>query len=108
LADGLRLFFDHEETKGMIVIGEIGGEAELEAAALIKEYRHTSPNPKPILALVAGRTAPLGRIMGHAGAVYSSGDPTAEEKAKALEDSGAILVSHPGLMGEKMKELLGV
>lgn len=108
LADGLRLFFDHEETKGIIVIGEIGGEAELEAAALIREYRRTSPNPKPIVALVAGRTAPLGRIMGHAGAVYSSGDPSAEDKAKALEDAGAVLVPHPGVMGEKMKELLGI
>ncbi|WZH46581.1 succinate-CoA ligase [Fusarium acuminatum] len=108
LADGLRLFFDHEETKGIIVIGEIGGEAELEAAALIREYRRTTPIPKPIVSLVAGRTAPLGRIMGHAGAVYSSGDPTAEEKAKALEDAGAVLVPHPGVMGEKMKELLGL
>ncbi|KAG5656688.1 hypothetical protein KAF25_010241 [Fusarium avenaceum] len=108
LADGLRLFFGHEETKGIIVIGEIGGSAELEAAALIKEYRRTTPNPKPIVALVSGRTAPLGRVMGHAGAVYSSGDPTAEEKAKALEDAGAVLVPHPGVMGEKMKELLGL
>ncbi|KAM0336730.1 hypothetical protein ACHAPQ_003882 [Fusarium lateritium] len=108
LADGLRLFFDHEETKGIIVIGEIGGEAELEAAALIREYRRTYPNPKPIVALVAGRTAPLGRILGHAGAFRNRSDPSAEDKAKALEDSGAYLVPHPGVMGEKMKELLGM
>ncbi|KAM0355195.1 hypothetical protein ACHAPU_001060 [Fusarium lateritium] len=108
LADGLRLFFDDEETKGIIVIGEIGGEAELEAAALIREYRRTYPNPKPIVALVAGRTAPLGRALGHAGAIRNSSDPSAEDKAKALEDSGAHLVPHPGVMGEKMKELLGM
>ncbi|KAF4963016.1 hypothetical protein FSARC_8926 [Fusarium sarcochroum] len=105
LADGLRLFFDHEETKGIIVIGEIGGEAELEAAELIKEHRK-SAHPKPIIAMVAGRTAPEGRTMGHAGAVFSAGDITAEAKAKALEDAGAIIVPHPGVMGAKMKEFL--
>ncbi|RSL55564.1 hypothetical protein CEP54_009338 [Fusarium duplospermum] len=107
LADGLRLFFEHEETKGIIVIGEIGGEAELEAAELIKEYRKTS-NPKPVVAMVAGRTAPEGKTMGHAGAVFSAGDITAGAKAKALEDAGAIVVPHPGVMGEKMRELLGL
>jgi succinyl-CoA synthetase alpha subunit len=107
LADGLRLFFEHEETKGIIVIGEIGGEAELEAAELIKEYRKTA-NPKPVVAMVAGRTAPEGKTMGHAGAVFSAGDITAGAKAKALEDAGAIVVPHPGVMGEKMSELLGM
>ncbi|KAM0427873.1 hypothetical protein ACHAPT_007332 [Fusarium lateritium] len=106
LADGLKLFFDHEETKGIIVIGEIGGEAELEAAELIKEYRKT-PNPKPVVAMVAGRTAPEGKTMGHAGAVFSAGDVTAAAKAKALEDVGAVVVPHPGVMGAKMRELLG-
>ncbi|RSL76661.1 hypothetical protein CEP51_009767 [Fusarium floridanum] len=105
LADGLRLFFEHEETKGIIVIGEIGGEAELEAAELIKEYRKTA-NPKPVVAMVAGRTAPESKTMGHAGAVFSAGDITAGAKAKALEDAGAIVVPHPGVMGEKMRELL--
>ncbi|EEU37763.1 uncharacterized protein NECHADRAFT_54871, partial [Fusarium vanettenii 77-13-4] len=107
LADGLRLFFEHEETKGIIVIGEIGGEAELEAADLIKEYRKTA-NPKPVVAMVAGRTAPEGKTMGHAGAVFSAGDITAGAKAKALEDAGAIVVAHPGVMGETMRELLGI
>ncbi|KAJ4206104.1 hypothetical protein NW767_003350 [Fusarium falciforme] len=106
LADGLSLFFEHEETKGIIVIGEIGGEAELEAAELIKKYRKTA-NPKPVVAMVAGRTAPEGKTMGHAGAVFSAGDITAGAKAKALEDAGAIVVPHPGVMGEKMRELLG-
>ncbi|KAF7563390.1 hypothetical protein G7046_g718 [Stylonectria norvegica] len=108
LLDGLRLFFDHEETKGIIVIGEIGGEAELRAAEAIAEYRKRTPMPKPIVAMVAGRTAPVGRIMGHAGAVRSRGDASADMKAKALENSGAVVVPHPGVMGAVMKELLGL
>lgn len=106
LADGLRLFFEDEETKGIIVIGEIGGEAELRAADLIREYRKSTPHPKPIVAMVAGKTAPLGRIMGHAGAVLTSRDVPADVKAKALEDAGAVVVPHPGVMGVTMKRLL--
>ncbi|KAK5994812.1 Succinate--CoA ligase subunit alpha [Cladobotryum mycophilum] len=106
LVDGLRLFFDHEETKGIIVIGEIGGEAELKAADLIQEYRNSVTNPKPIVAMVAGRTAPLGRTMGHAGAILTPRDIPAAVKAKALEDVGAVVVPHPGVMGVTMKELL--
>jgi succinyl-CoA synthetase alpha subunit len=106
LVDGLKLFFDHDETKGIIVIGEIGGEAELKAADLIKEYRRSAPNPKPIIAMVAGRTAPAGRTMGHAGAMLSPRDASADEKAKALEEAGAVVVPHPGVMGTVMRELL--
>ncbi|KKP02863.1 hypothetical protein THAR02_05039 [Trichoderma harzianum] len=108
LADGLRLFFEDEETKGIIVIGEIGGEAELRAAELIREYRQSTPRPKPIVAMVAGKTAPLGRIMGHAGAVLTPRDVPADIKAKALEDAGAVVVPHPGVMGVTMKRLLEV
>lgn len=108
LRDGLEVFFNHEETKGIIVIGEIGGEAELRAAEAIEEYIAKTPNPKPIVAMVAGRTAPQGRAMGHAGAVRLQGEATAEEKATALEKAGAILVPHPGVMGSAMKELLGM
>ncbi|KAL7765941.1 hypothetical protein ACKLNR_003857 [Fusarium oxysporum f. sp. zingiberi] len=108
LADGLKLFFNHDETKGIVVIGEIGGEAELEAAELIREHRRTFPKPKPVIAMVAGRTAPEGKAMGHAGAIWRNGDVTAEAKSNALEDAGAIIVPHPGVMGEKMKELLGM
>lgn len=103
----MKLFFDHGETKGIIVIGEIGGEAELKAAALIKEYRRATPNPKPIIAMVAGRTAPEGKMMGHAGAFLSSRDISAEAKVKALEDAGTVIVPHPGVMGQTMMELLG-
>lgn len=107
LVDGLKLFFDHPETEGIIVIGEIGGEAELRAAEVIKEYRRTTPNPKPIIAMVAGQTAPEGRTMGHAGAVLSPRDVPASVKVAALRDAGAVIVPHPGVMGETMKQLLG-
>lgn len=106
--DGLKTFFEHEETKGIIVIGEIGGEAELKAADLIREYRRSTLNPKPIIAMVAGRTAPKGKTMGHAGAILSAMDVSAEAKARALEEAGATIVPHPGMMGTKMKELLGL
>ncbi|KAH9234055.1 hypothetical protein K456DRAFT_1762337 [Colletotrichum gloeosporioides 23] len=106
LLDGLRLFFEHEETKGIIVIGEIGGEAELRAAEAIKEYRRKSRSPKPIIAMVAGRTAPQGKTMGHAGALLTPRDVPADIKAKALAEAGALVVPHPGVMGDEMKKLL--
>lgn len=106
LVDGLKLFFDHDETKGIIVIGEIGGEAELNAADLIKEYRSRTKQPKPIIAMVAGRTAPPGKTMGHAGALLSPRDASADVKVKALEAAGAVVVPHPGVMGSEMKKLL--
>ncbi|KAI6782681.1 uncharacterized protein J7T54_000824 [Emericellopsis cladophorae] len=106
LVDGLRTFFDHEETKGIIVIGEIGGDAELKAAALIREYRRSTANPKPIIAMVAGRMAPPGKIMGHAGAILQATEVSAEDKARALADAGAVVVPHPGVMGVKMEQLL--
>jgi succinyl-CoA synthetase alpha subunit len=104
--DALRLFFEHDNTEGIILIGEIGGEAEFEAADLIKEYRARGGN-KPIIAMVAGQTAPEGKVMGHAGALLGRGDKTAKDKAVALERAGARLVAHPGEMGGLMKELLG-
>ncbi|KEZ46300.1 Succinyl-CoA ligase [ADP-forming] subunit alpha-1, mitochondrial [Scedosporium apiospermum] len=107
LVEGLKLFFEHDDTEGIIVIGEIGGEAELKAAELINEYRRNTPNPKPIIAMVAGRTAPPGKTMGHAGALLSPRDVSADAKAKALEEAGALVVPHPGVMGVEMKRLLG-
>jgi succinyl-CoA synthetase alpha subunit len=106
LLDGLRLFFQHDKTKGILLIGEIGGEAELRAAEAIKEYRRTTPNPKPIVAMVAGLTSPVGRTMGHAGAIQTTLDVPADVKARALEEAGAVLVPHPGMMGSVMASLL--
>jgi succinyl-CoA synthetase alpha subunit len=108
LVDGLRLFFNDPTTRGIIVIGEIGGRAELDAAELIEEYMRTEPSPKPIIAMVTGRTAPKGRTMGHAGALISPDDLGAEAKIQALARAGAVVVNHPGMMGSEMRRLLGV
>jgi succinyl-CoA synthetase alpha subunit len=106
LVDGLRLFFNDPITRGIIVIGEIGGRAEFDAAELIEEYLKTEPNPKPIIAMVTGRTAPKGRTMGHAGALISPEDMGAEAKIQALARAGAVIVPHPGMMGSEMRRLL--
>lgn len=107
IVDSLKVFFDHEETEGIVVIGEIGGEQELRAAEMIKKYRRSTRHPKPIVAMVAGQTAPRGKTMGHTGAILTARDVTAAEKAKALEDAGAVIVPDPGVMGATMKKLLG-
>lgn len=92
LRDALEVFYEHDATEGIIVIGEIGGQAEFDAAESIKAYRARTQNPKPIVAMVAGRTAPEGKTMGHAGALLSSGDQGAQAKADALAAAGAIVV----------------
>lgn len=107
LKDALELFYGHDETEGIIVIGEIGGMAEYDAAESIRAYRASTSNPKPIVAMVAGRTAPKGKVMGHAGALLSAGDKGAEDKAQAFRDAGAVVVPHPGFLGSEMKRMLG-
>ncbi|KAI9371388.1 putative succinyl-CoA synthetase subunit alpha [Aspergillus egyptiacus] len=105
--DALKIFEDDPDTEGIILVGEIGGTAEMDAAEWIKDYRRRTANPKPIMALVGGRQAPPGRIMGHAGAWTAPGEPGPEEKYKALERAGAVMVYHPEKFGEGMKSLLG-
>lgn len=107
LVDGLKLFYEDDKTEGIVVIGEIGGTAEFDAAESIKEYIRLTPRPKPIVAMVAGRTAPQGKVMGHAGALLMPGDKGARAKAEALEKAGAVVVPHPGLIGTEMHRLLG-
>ncbi len=92
--DLLRLFRDDPETEAVILIGEIGGRAEEEAAALIR-----GGYPKPVVAFVAGRTAPSGRRMGHAGAIIAGGHGTAGEKIAALEAAGAFVAPNPADIG---------
>ncbi|KAF2672505.1 succinyl-CoA ligase subunit alpha [Microthyrium microscopicum] len=106
MVDALKTFELDSETEAIILIGEIGGTSELEAADWIKEYRQRVSDPKPIAALVAGLYAVPRKVMGHAGAWAGPGEPTAEEKWKALENAGATMVDHTAKFGNVMKGLL--
>jgi succinyl-CoA synthetase alpha subunit len=99
--DCLKLFNEDPQTEGIVLVGEIGGQAEEDAAAFIKQ----SVN-KPVVAYIAGVTAPKGKRMGHAGAVIAGGKGTAEEKYKALEAAGVHTVRSPADMGARMREVL--
>ncbi|CZR70140.1 probable succinyl-CoA synthetase subunit alpha [Phialocephala subalpina] len=105
--DALKVFEHDDDTEGIILIGEIGGEAEPEAAEWIREYRNRSSNPKPISALIGGVHAAAGRVMGHAGAFTLPGESDALTKIKHLEDVGVTVVNHPSKLGDAMKVLLG-
>ena len=99
--DCLKLFQDDPQTKGIILVGEIGGWAEEDAAAYIKSHV-----TKPVVAYIAGVTAPPGRRMGHAGAVIAGGSGTAGEKYRALEAAGVHTVRSPADIGRRMREVL--
>ncbi|WP_167631243.1 succinate--CoA ligase subunit alpha [Mariprofundus ferrooxydans] len=99
--DALRLFELDEQTEGVVMIGEIGGADEEHAAAFIRD--HVS---KPVVAFIAGATAPAGKRMGHAGAIISGGKGTAEAKFNALEEAGVSVEHNPTLLGKRMQALL--
>jgi succinyl-CoA synthetase alpha subunit len=99
--DCLRLFEADPQTEGIIMVGEIGGSAEEEAAEFIR-----AEVSKPVVAYIAGATAPSGKRMGHAGAIVAGGQGTAEAKFAALAAAGCYIVRSPALMGERMAEVL--
>jgi succinyl-CoA synthetase alpha subunit len=92
------------------MLGEIGGDAEIQAAAVLKDYRKSAMAagevPKPVVGMVNGRTAPKGRTMGHAGAISGSDRITVEDQIRAMEDAGIVIPTHPGDIGPIMKGLL--
>ncbi len=99
--DCLKLFQEDPQTEAIVMIGEIGGDAEEQAAEFVK-----GNVTKPIVSFIAGQTAPPGRRMGHAGAIISGGHGTAEEKMSALQNAGIHVVKTPAEIGEKMLEAL--
>ena len=100
--DHLKRFNEDPETKGVVLIGEIGGTAEEEAA----EYIQNNFN-KPVIAFIAGQTAPPGKRMGHAGAIISGGQGKAEDKIKALQAAGIAVALNLATLGETAKEVMG-
>ena len=99
--DAIKLFNDDSGTDAVIMIGEIGGSAEEEASEYINKHVD-----KPVVGFIAGRTAPPGRRMGHAGAIIAGGKGTAQEKMEAMRAAGIRVVQNPALIGETMEEVL--
>ncbi|MEC7646364.1 MAG: succinate--CoA ligase subunit alpha [Bacteroidota bacterium] len=101
--DAVELFMNDSETDGIVMIGEIGGQLEADAAKWIKEH-----GTKPVVGFIAGKTAPAGRTMGHAGAIVGGKDDTAEAKMKILRDCGIIVAESPAEIGKLMAEQISV
>lgn len=101
--EAVELLMNDPETKCIVMIGEIGGQLEADAAKWIKE----DGNRKPVVGFIAGETAPKGRTMGHAGAIVGGADDTAEAKKRIMRENGIHVVDSPAEIGKKVKEVLG-
>ena len=101
--DAIQLFMNDPETEGIVMIGEIGGALEAEAARWIR----ANSNKKPVVGFIAGQTAPKGRKMGHAGAIVGSADDTAAAKMRILGENGIAVVNSPAQIGATMKKVMG-
>ena len=99
--EAVKLLAEDPDTDGIVMIGEIGGNAEEEASAFIKDNVK-----KPVVGFIAGQTAPPGRRMGHAGAIVSGGSGTAGSKMTAMKDAGIHVCESPAMIGETMKKAL--
>lgn len=106
LVEALRVLEHDPNTKGIALIGEIGGDGEILAAQWITDYHARTPSNewKPIVALVAGRLAPLDRVMGHAGAFWLPGEPRPKQKILALRNAGVTMVDHPAKIGPALRK----
>lgn len=103
ILDAVKLFMNDDETDGIVMIGEIGGQLEADAAKWIQ-----ANGTKPVVGFIAGQTAPKGRTMGHAGAIVGGKDDTAEAKMRILSQCGVHVVESPAQIGAKIAELVGV
>ena len=99
--DAVELFMNDDETDGIIMIGEIGGQLEADAARWIKDN-----GTKPVVGFIAGKTAPAGRTMGHAGAIVGGAEDTAEAKKKIMRECGIHVVDSPAEIGKRVAEIL--
>ena len=101
MKDCLKLFEEDPETEGVVIIGEIGGQMEIEAARWAKDTMS-----KPVIGFIAGQTAPPGRRMGHAGAIISGGKGNAEDKIEKMKSCGILMIESPAEIGKTLDEKL--